>query len=151
MRRMERGFTLIELLTVIVLIGILSALSLKAFEIYRSNAAYASVETTLHNAVIAAEASQTNPDQLPPMLGWYMQKGPGAITNASAAEYLPGLRLPMKTTIWAMYNPGCSSAFCLSDFIQVTHCLSKQFAFWIRWGDGFAMTFRNIPGGAGGC
>ncbi|NMC64125.1 MAG: type II secretion system protein [SAR324 cluster bacterium] len=149
MTHSEQGFTLIELMVIVMLIGILSYLSLVAFELYRANAAYASVESTLHSATVAAEASQSDPNNLPPPLGWYMQMGPGAITDPAAASYLVGLKLPRQTRIVASYDPNCVDAGCLSDFVEIWHCLANETAFWVRWGDGFSWTFRNVPGG--GC
>lgn len=147
----EAGFTLIEMLVVILLISILSYLSMTAFDIYKAKAAYASVESTLHSAVNAAEASQTDPQNLPPPVPWYFQNTQGAMTNAAAAEYLTGLRIPRKTCIWAMYDPSCFGMACLSDFVMVAHCMAQESAEWVRWGDGWSMTFRNMPGGFPWC
>ena len=142
----ERGFTLLELLTVIGLIAVLSLLSLKAFQTYVSNAAYASVESTLNSAMVAAEASQSDPNNLPPALGWYFQDTQGNITDSGAAQYLLGLKLPAKTMLSAFFDPECSGMGCLQDFVQVQHCRADQYAFWARWGDGFSTVVRNLPG-----
>lgn len=149
MVHLERGFTLIELLTVIVLIGILSYLSLKGFSLYRANAAYASVESSLQNARIAAEASQTDANHLPPAVPWYFQNVPGVLNDAAASQYLPGFKLSPDTLFWAFYSPGCSDLACISDFIQVMHCKAREFVIWVRWGDGWEFTFHHLPGGAG--
>ena len=151
MRSTERGFTLIELLTVTFLIGVLYYLSMQSYTLYRHNAAYASVENTLHAAVVAAEASQTDANNLPPAVGWYFQRSQGELTDAAAAEYLAGLRLPRKTCLWTHYQPACSGAACLSDFVMVAHCMGNQFAEWLRFGDGWSITLRNIPGTFPGC
>lgn len=147
----ERGFTLIELLTVVSILSMLTVLSLQAFNTYRSNAANASVDNTLHSAVIAAEASQTDPAHLPPAVGWYFQKAPGEIQDNSAEEYLSGMKMPSKTCVWAMYDPECTGAFCMSDFVMVAHCMGSRAAQWVKWGDGWSMTLRDIPGRWGWC
>lgn len=147
--RLEKGFTLIELLVVIALIGILSYLSLKGFAVYRANAAYASVESSLQNARIAAEASQTDANHLPPPVPWYFQNVPGSINDPSAAQYLPGFKVSPDTRFWAFYSPACMDLACQSDFIEVVHCKATEFALWVRWGDGFEIMLHHLPGG--GC
>ena len=146
----ERGFTLIELLTVIGLLAILSMLSLRTFALYRSNAGNASAQSTLHSAIVAAEASQSDPSNLPPAVGWYFQNTQGSLTGA-AEEYLSGLRLPSKTCLWAMYDPSCSGAFCMADLVEVAHCMGTKRAMWVRWGDGWSLLINDVPGGAPWC
>ncbi len=142
----ETGFTLIEMLVVVLLIAILSYLSMTTFDVYRAKAAYASVESTLHSAVNAAEASQTDAQRLPPAVAWYYQNSQGSPSDPAAAEYLAGLRIPGKTCIWATYNPSCFEMACLSDFVMVAHCMAEESAQWMRWGDGWSATIRNLPG-----
>ncbi len=144
----EKGFTLIELLVVIALIGILASLSIEGFTLYRANAAYASVESSLQNARIAAEAGQTDVNNLPPPVPWFFQNVPGPVNDASAARYLPGFKLSPDTMFWAFYNPDCMDGACQSDFIEVRHCKANEFALWTRWGDGFEMTLHHLPGEA---
>ena len=142
----ERGFTLIELLTVMMILSILSFLSLNSFWVYRASAAYALVESTLKNSITAAEATANRVDNPSPPVGWAFQNTPGTLQNAALASYLSGIRLPNKTSVTAFYDPDCVNAACMSDYILVQNCQSQEYAFWAKWGDGWATTVRNIRG-----
>ena len=141
----ESGFTLIEMLVVMALIGILSALGITSFHYYQASAAYASAETTLHNARNAAEAGTSDPDNLPLGVPLTVQKTQGAVAGI-AGDYLPGMMIPKSTSFRVSYDPACIDNTCTAEFIQVNHCSAREYTSWTRRGDGVEVTLRNISG-----
>ena len=63
------GFTLVEILVVIVVIGLLAAIAIPEFMIYRSEAIDAQMKSDLRNASIAVEAYYAKQSVLPASLG----------------------------------------------------------------------------------
>jgi type IV pilus assembly protein PilA len=63
------GFTLVEILVVIVVIGLLAAIAIPQFMIYRSEAIDAQMKSDLRNASIAVEAYYAKQSVLPASLG----------------------------------------------------------------------------------
>lgn len=145
-RRSQAGFTLIELLTVIATVMVLAALSISAFSVYRSSAAYAGVATTLRNAVNAASASTINPEELPAAVGLLSQTSPGQMTDARARAFLTSFQLGKNMKIQVSYDPTCTSAACTESFVQVNHCSGKAYQQWMRFGDGSDVLVESIPG-----
>jgi prepilin-type N-terminal cleavage/methylation domain-containing protein len=62
------GFTLVEILVVIVVIGLLAAIAIPQFMIYRSEAVDAQMKSDLRNASIAVEAYYAKQSVLPASL-----------------------------------------------------------------------------------
>lgn len=60
--RGEKGFTLIELLVVIAIIGILAAIAIPQFTVYRQQARDSEVTSTLRNLAVSMEAYFVNND-----------------------------------------------------------------------------------------
>src|SRR6476646_4484378 len=52
----NRGFTLLELMVVIAVVGILAAIALQQFSLYRSRATDAAMRSDLKNAALAMES-----------------------------------------------------------------------------------------------
>src|SRR5882724_1384969 len=52
----NRGFTLLELMVVIAVVGILAAIAIQQFSLYRSRATDASMRSDLKNAALAMES-----------------------------------------------------------------------------------------------
>ena len=145
-KRSQSGFTLIELLTVIATIMVLAALSISSFSVYRSNAAYAGVATTLRNAVNAASASTINPESLPPAVALTSQTVQGPMTDASARAFLTSFQIGKNMKIQVSYDPTCTTAACTESFVQINHCSGKAYQQWMRFGDGTDVLVESIPG-----
>ncbi len=143
--RRDSGFTLLELLVVMTMIGILSYLGLTSFYVYKSDAAYSVAESVLRNARVAVEASLNDIDN-PPAAVDLVQTASGKITNQSASQYLPGMQLPKNIKITVVYDPSCAEAGCQSDFLEVRHCLGKEYLQWVRFGDGTEAQLNHLAG-----
>ena len=142
----EQGFTLIELLTICAIIGLLSALGLTTFQMYRGSAAYGVAETTLRNARNAVEASINKTDATLVAVPLTAQSTQGQITDPSAAQFLPGMMVPRQVKFQVSYDPACTTGACTSEFLQVNHCMGNEFVRWIRFGDGIDVTLEHLAG-----
>ncbi|MCO6430617.1 MAG: pilin [Deltaproteobacteria bacterium] len=144
--RSQRGFTLIELLTVVAIIGVLGAIALTNFHIYRHKAAYSVLQSTVSNVQLAAEGALSHPDHLPAAVPLTSQSTSGAISNALAAAFLPGMMLPKNVKFQVSYDPACITAACVSGWAQLNHCAGKEYLQWLKYGDGTDLVLENIPG-----
>lgn len=144
--RNQRAFTIIELLVVIAIIGILARLAITAFSLYRASAAYASAESTLRFARTAAEAGTSDEGDLPAPVAGYVQSSAGILSNAAAADYMPGLIMPPDSKIQLSYDPSCIAGGCVQGWAQVNHCSGEKYAAWFRFGDGTDLLLQNIVG-----
>jgi len=90
MPRSERGFTIIELMIVIIVIGLLAAISYPLFQSFTNRARVASVKSTMHTLQVTVEDfSARNDGEYP--------SGPGDTTVEGAftlASLLPGAAMP---------------------------------------------------------
>ncbi|MCB0319237.1 MAG: type II secretion system protein [Bdellovibrionales bacterium] len=143
--RKEKGFTLIELLVVIGTIGVLAALAMSGFSVYRASAAYAVVERTISSARTAAEAGISDADNLPSAVSLTSINSQGPIGGV-AGDYLVGMQIPGNVKLDVEYDPTCTTAVCQSELIQVNHCWANEYARWIRYGDGVDILLQNISG-----
>ena len=93
-RSSSRGFTLIEMLVVVALIGILSAIALRQFAIYRNQSYDARANSDLRNAATAEEAYFASN-------GEYIG---GQDTGPTSSTFLPGLHLSPTVTLQMSVN-----------------------------------------------
>lgn len=136
-RSSQKGFTLIELLTVIGILGVLAALGLQSFALYRANAAYAAVQRTTSDGRKDAEASLANPDNPVGTVALVNQRTPGPLTDAGARNLLPIMQVPRNISFSVSFDSGCNVAGCQSAFIEARHLYGKNYIQWMRTGDGY--------------
>lgn len=151
-RRSEAGFTLIELLTVIVIIGILAALSLQGFTLYKPFAAFAVAQSGADTAIksVYAAYAQAGVDA-----GSFAalngdQVVPGPITDPAARELLPGFQLGRRQRIAYFHDPTCRDDICgVQTSIDVRHADGTHFVRWTRLGDGIEVSLKVAGDGLG--
>lgn len=106
-RAQQRGFTLIELLVVVAIIGILSAIAIPQFALYRERAMRASVEGDARNAAASQEA-------------YYIDN----VSYSSDCATLPGFS--------STENVSCTTVGDTSQFtVTTTHTISGYSCTWL--------------------
>jgi prepilin-type N-terminal cleavage/methylation domain-containing protein len=146
--RSQAGFTLIEMLTVIMCIGILAGISIASYNLYRANAAYAAVQSTLRNARTAVESSLARADNPPAAVAYTGTAMTPALfsANSPARSYLEGFTFGDNMKVRTQYDPACADGGCVSDLLEVRHCTGKEFLRWFRMGDGTEVEVPRVPG-----
>jgi prepilin-type N-terminal cleavage/methylation domain-containing protein len=124
--RSASGFTLIELLVVIAIITLLTYMGFALF--------------ALHKATV------NDFDHPPGAVGLVQQGTRGTLNDAAARALLPGFQVPDNVVFRVSYDPSCEDAGCEREFLQVNHCLGKEFVRWVRFGDGVDVLFEHVPG-----
>lgn len=146
MKNKEAGLTLIELLTVLSTLGVLAALALPSFKLYKQKAAYSITEGTLRNARLAMQAGITSSDSDPAAVPLTVQNSPGNFSNPLANALMPGMVIPQQTKVQIYYDPTCDMAGCFSEILQVDHCSATEYTRWLRRGDGLVTHLENVSG-----
>jgi prepilin-type N-terminal cleavage/methylation domain-containing protein len=142
----QKGFTLIELLTVVAIIGILAKISINSVVLYKSNAAYAVVQQTVHDVHGSAQLGTLDIDNLPAAVPLTSQSVAGPVSNPLAREYLKGFIVPSNTKLSVSYDPTCTLVSCVSGFAEVKHCNGKKYVQWLQYGDGSYLRVEDIAG-----
>jgi prepilin-type N-terminal cleavage/methylation domain-containing protein len=144
--RSASGFTLIELLVVIAIITLLTYMGFALFALHKATAAYAAAAQTRRHAQTALEAGVNDFDHPPGAVGLVQQGTRGTLNDAAARALLPGFQVPDNVVFRVSYDPSCEDAGCEREFLQVNHCLGKEFVRWVRFGDGVDVLFEHVPG-----
>lgn len=142
----EGGFTLIELLTVIGLLGILSALSIQGFILYKAGAGYAVATSTIRNARNAVAAAEADPNAALPAIPPTTQNSAGPITLADGRVFLPAMQLPKNIKFTYEHTPSCVIPGCLESSVEAKHCAGAKYLRWTRYGDGAEILMESLPG-----
>jgi prepilin-type N-terminal cleavage/methylation domain-containing protein len=142
----EQGFTLIELLTVIGIIGVVSALGLTSFYVYKSDAAYSSAARLVQDSITAVEAAVSIPDQVLPEVPGYVQTDQGQVSDPVARTFLEGIAVPRKMKFQFTYDPTCDSSACVQASVQANHCQAVDYPRWVRYGDGLDVRLEHLSG-----
>lgn len=142
----SRGFTLIEMLVVVGILGVLAHLALTSLYVYRSKAAYSTLQITMKNTRNAAEASLIDPEHQPPAVALVSQNVPGPLSDPAAAAFLPGMQIPKNIKFQVSYDPACDDGGCVASFVEIKHCSGKEYMQWLRFGDGMDMPLEPIAG-----
>jgi len=144
--RSDRGFTLIELLTIIAIIGVLAAISLSGFSIYRASAAYAVASASMHDARNALEAALADQNSLPPAVPLTEQSVAGPISDPQGRMVLPGMQVPKNLMFRYSYDPSCVDPGCVEAFFQTNHCYGVEYPRFVRFGDGLEILLEHVSG-----
>ena len=141
----EDGMTLADLLVTIGIIGILAAIAIQEFGVYRQRVNYVLSEETLRDARTALEGS--NIDEANGAGGMQVAwlNKPGKPPTAAARRLLPGYVVPQRSDILVLKNPTCGNAMCLKEYIRARNCNADKYLYWYRFGNGIELTVRDVP------
>jgi type IV pilus assembly protein PilA len=127
----ERGFTMVELLVVMGIIGILSALGLTSFYIYKDNTEIARAEAVVRNAKTAFELGVQ--DAAPGSSLAYTESGTtGGQISSPLDAILPGANLTNNVRLGASFDY-CDSSSSSLQVGQVLHAKPCQATRSVRW------------------
>jgi len=109
-RQNEKGFTLIELMIVIAIIGILAAIAIPQFAVYRNRSFNSTVLSDLRNTALAEEAYYTDNKRYTAdqsrLVGNYASEGVVQISSASETNYTLIGYHPSGDKTYTLVGPG---------------------------------------------
>lgn len=146
----EKGFTLIELLMVVVIIGILSALGMTSFFIWKEKAEYAKGQSTLRSAITAFEAGDSEAPE-GTSVALTTTDTAGGPMPAALKDLLPGAVNSPYVELSASYE-SCdtgSAGLQVNRFLSVTPCKTTKRMTYTVFCNGTVVQLDNLAGG--GC
>ena len=147
-RDSEAGFTLIELLISLSIIGILAALSLTAFFVYKDKAEYAKAETDLRTSLVAFIVGDQDAVAGDSLALTYTNQTGGSVP-AAMEQFLPKAVTSKGVEIGAQYQY-CDSTdppFQVKMYLTAESCLADKRVEWTKFCGGTEVRLENLPGG----
>lgn len=145
----EGGFTLIELLYTLSVIGILSAMALASFYVYREDVEYRKAEYDMRNARIALEVGdQEAPAGFSvPMTDTATAGGP---VQGVLAEILPGAVTSPDVLLGVQYD-GCinhsAGNWTINQLLLSRPCKADRYTSYLKHCNGVEVIQRNLAQG----
>lgn len=144
--RSENGFTLIELLTVIAIIGLLSALGLQGFNLYRQSAAFAASIAMVRQTKTAVAHAKSDPDN-PPAAATGWSNTPGLLPVGPARDLFVGVPVPKNMLVSYAHDPACAGQNDLETAISWRHCAGAKYIRWEQYCDGVELELEVAGAG----
>ena len=145
----EKGFTLIELLYSVSIVGILAAISMTAFYVYKEDVEYAKAVNDLRNARTAFEVGDSEASAGDAM-GLTFTATTGGEVVAPLDEYLPGAVTSNQVMLGAQYR-NCSpdEGMVINQMLVSIPCNAERYTSYTRFCNGLEILQNDIEGG--GC
>jgi len=139
--RGQSGFTLIELLMVVSTIGVLGALGMQSYNLYKQRTYNTITEHSVHNIISAMAAGRIDNDFMDNFgFAWAWLDTAGVPADATARELLPGYVHPAGVQMWVWHDAWCSQGllgeWCTIDMLSGRHCKGDKWYMFQRLRNG---------------